>query len=98
MAQIAEEGIKNSDAAFAAWPDLVFGDDLGIGIERARVVDPVADALEGELLARGRDADLVAGEMDAEEGAENRAGGTGRRRSRDPCRRDGRCGGRGRRT
>jgi len=71
--QISEDGFKCGDPAPAPGTDLVVGDDVGVGIECAGVVDPVADALESELLRGCRDADLVAGQMHAEEGSEDGA-------------------------
>ena len=65
--QVTEEDVEWGEASSTTGADLVGGDHRGVGIQSARVVDPVADALESELLAGGGDADLVAGQMHAEE-------------------------------
>ena len=54
------------------------GEGCDVAIPFGAHEDPVADPLEGELLGRGGDADLVAGEVNTEERSEDRAGGTGR--------------------
>jgi hypothetical protein len=59
-AEVSERRVEGAHATSATGTDLVLGDDLGVGVERAAVEDPVADALEGELAGGSRYAHFVA--------------------------------------